>query len=108
MTDFARHFAEALAQANPEKYVATMSKAKRVGKIFLDWLRNQRTSTAVLPYSARARPGAPVAAPIAWSQRHDYAGGNVFTIRDVEKLKERASSQLLAGWGRASQVLPTY
>lgn len=106
VSDFARRFAEAVSQNSPEKYVATMSKAKRVGKIFIDWLRNQRTSTAVLPYSARAREGAPVAAPIAWSELDDYAGGNAFSIRDWKKLQQRASSQLLAGWGRANQTLP--
>ena len=53
--DFSKRFAEALSMAEPERFVATMSKAKRKGKIFIDWLRNQRGSTAVLPYSARAR-----------------------------------------------------
>lgn len=108
VSDFAHRFAEAVAQNSPEKYVATMSKAKRKGKIFIDWLRNQRTSTAVLPYSARAREGAPVAAPIAWSELEDYAGGNAFHIRDWKKLQKRAASQLLAGWGRADQTLPGY
>ena len=53
--DFASRFAQALAIAEPERFVATMSKAKRKGRIFIDWLRNQRGSTAVLPY-CRARP----------------------------------------------------
>lgn len=56
--DFARRFAEAMSLAEPDRYVATMSKAKRKGRIFIDWLRNQRGSTAVLPYSARAREAA--------------------------------------------------
>jgi bifunctional non-homologous end joining protein LigD len=63
--DFAHRFAEALAMVEPERFTANMSKAKRTGRIFLDYLRNQRGSTAVLPYSARAREGAPVAVPIA-------------------------------------------
>ena len=65
--DFASRFAQALAQAEPDRFVATMAKAKRKGRIFIDWLRNQRGSTAVMPYSARSRSGAPVAAPIAWT-----------------------------------------
>src|SRR3546814_10184464 len=53
--DFSKRFAEALSLAEPDRYVATMSKAKRKGKIFIDYLRNQRGSTAIMPYSARAR-----------------------------------------------------
>jgi DNA primase len=74
--------------------------------IFLDWLRNQRGSTAVLPYSARAREGAPVAAPIAWDELGDYEGGNAFTIRELDLLIERSSKKLLLGWGEAKQALP--
>jgi bifunctional non-homologous end joining protein LigD len=59
-----------------------------------------------MPYSARAREGAPVAAPIAWDELDDYKGGNAFSIRDADKLLERASSKLLAGWGEAKQKLP--
>ncbi|MFC0685255.1 DNA ligase D, partial [Novosphingobium clariflavum] len=57
--NFAHRFAEAMSLSQPERYVATMSKAKRKGRIFIDWLRNQRGATAVLPYSVRAREGAP-------------------------------------------------
>ena len=55
-----RNSASAARDAEPLRYVATMSKQKRKGRIFIDWLRNQRGSTAVTPYSARARPGLPV------------------------------------------------
>jgi bifunctional non-homologous end joining protein LigD len=79
---------------------------QRKGRIFLDWLRNQRGATAVLPYSARAREGAPIAAPIAWEELDQYEGGNHFTIRDADELIERASSKLLAGWGQHKQALP--
>jgi len=63
---FSRHVAETLAGQQPQHYVATMSKAQRVGRIFIDYLRNGRGATAVLPYSCRARPGATVAVPLAW------------------------------------------
>jgi bifunctional non-homologous end joining protein LigD len=56
-----------MTKAAPDRYVATMSKNARAGKIFVDYLRNVEGATAVLPYSARARPGLPVAVPIAWT-----------------------------------------
>ena len=108
VTDFAHRFASALAGANPDRYTATMSKAKRKGRIFIDWLRNQRGSTAILPYSVRARPGAPVAAPIAWSEIGTVKGGGHFTLEDQAYLLERASGTLLKAWGVADQPLPAY
>jgi bifunctional non-homologous end joining protein LigD len=59
-----------------------------------------------MPYSARAREGAPVAAPIAWEELDSFKGGNAFSIRDADELLERAGSKLLAGWGEAEQALP--
>jgi bifunctional non-homologous end joining protein LigD len=64
--EFSRTIAQALADQCPERYVATMSKAKRRGRIFVDYLRNGEGATAILPYSVRARPGATVAVPVAW------------------------------------------
>ena len=104
--DFARRFAEALSLAEPDRFTATMSKAKRKGKIFIDWLRNQRGSTAVLPYSARARSGAPVAVPIAWNELKTMEDAHPFTIDDVKRLLDRAASKTQAGWGFADQDLP--
>ncbi len=104
--DFADRFARALAQAEPDRFVATMAKAKRTGRIFIDWLRNQRGSTAILPYSARARAGAPVAAPVAWRELDDIDTPARWTIRDAGELLKRADSRLLAGWGIADQILP--
>ncbi|WP_374407718.1 DNA ligase D [Pelagerythrobacter sp.] len=104
--DFAKRFAEALSMAEPDRFVATMSKAKRKGKIFVDWLRNQRGSTAVVPYSARAREGAPVAVPIAWAELKGFADAHPFSISDAKKLLTRAEGKALAGWGFAEQRLP--
>lgn len=104
--DFAQRFATALAQAEPERFTANMAKVKRKGRIFLDYLRNQRGATAIMPYSARAREGAPVSAPITWEELDDMPGGNRFTVRDAALLLERASSRALQGWGEAAQVLP--
>lgn len=104
--DFTRRFAEALSMAEPERFIATMSKAKRKGKIFIDWLRNQRGSTAILPYSARARSGAPVAVPIAWGELKDMVDAHPFSIADAKRLLDRAGGKPLAGWGFAEQRLP--
>lgn len=105
--DFAKRFAEALSLAAPDHYVATMSKAKRKGKIFIDWMRNQRGSTAVLPYSVRAREGAPVAVPISWNELSKISKAGQWTIRDTDDLIERANSLKLKGWGFAEQNLPS-
>ena len=103
---FAERFTRAIAEAEPKMFTANIRKVERKGRIFLDWLRNQRGATAVLPYSARGREGAPVASPIALEELDRYKGGNHFSIRDSEELLERASSKLLAGWGKAKQALP--
>lgn len=104
--DFARGLAKALAQEEPDRFTATMSKAKRKGRIFIDWLRNQRGNTAIAPYSARARSGAPVAVPIAWNELKDMGNAHPFSIDDANRLLDRAKSKALAGWGFADQDLP--
>jgi bifunctional non-homologous end joining protein LigD len=104
--DFCHRFALALAEAEPERFTAALSKAKRTGRIFIDYLRNQRGATAIMPYSARAREGAPVAAPINWEELDEMQSGARFSVRDAELLLERSASRLLQGWGEANQVLP--
>lgn len=79
---WAKGFGEGLAVEMPDAFVANMSKAKRKGRIFVDWLRNQRGATAVMPYSVRARDGARVAIPMTWDQLAAAAAGNAFTAAD--------------------------
>ena len=104
--DFSRRFAEALSLSEPDRFTANIRKQKRKGKIFVDYLRNQRGSTAVLPYSVRARAGAPVAVPIAWGELKGMESAHPFTIDDADKILRRATSKSLAGWGLAEQTLP--
>jgi bifunctional non-homologous end joining protein LigD len=102
--DFARRFAEAMSLSEPDRYVATMSKARRKGRIFIDWLRNQRGATAVLPYSARSREGAPVAVPVSWDELDGLKTAHPFSIGDTAELIGRSST--LHGWGFTDQRLP--
>ena len=103
---FADRFSRAIAEAEPDMFTANIRKVQRKGRIFLDWLRNQRGATAVMPYSARAREGAPVSAPVTWEELDRFNSGHHFSIRDAAKLLDRATSKALAGWGKAKQALP--
>ncbi|HTN13608.1 MAG TPA: non-homologous end-joining DNA ligase [Sphingomonadaceae bacterium] len=103
---FAENLAKALAGEQPDRFTATMSKEKRKGKIFIDWLRNTRGSTAIAPYSARARAGAPVATPVSWEELEVATSACRFTIGNGEELLRRAESKVLKGWGEARQRLP--
>jgi bifunctional non-homologous end joining protein LigD len=80
---FAGALAEEMVAATPEAYVATMSKAKRSGKIFIDYFRNDYTATAIADYSVRARPGAPVALPLEWKELKTLKSASQFTIKEV-------------------------
>jgi len=80
---FARGVAQLLEHEQPERYVANMSKAKRKGRIFVDYLRNERGSTAIAPYSTRARKGCPVATPVSWEELETLEAANVFHIGDM-------------------------
>ncbi|MGH6781122.1 MAG: non-homologous end-joining DNA ligase, partial [Sphingomonadaceae bacterium] len=104
--DFAQRFAAALAQAEPDRFTAALAKARRSGRIFVDYLRNQRGATAVMPYSARAREGAPVAAPVTWEELRKLETGARWHVGDGKELVRRAGSKSLAGWGKADQSLP--
>ncbi|RWX79262.1 DNA ligase D [Neorhizobium lilium] len=75
--------ADSMAGDDPDKYVSTITKSKRQGKILIDYLRNGRGATAVAPYSTRARPGAPVSMPVAWDELGGAIGPNYFTVNNA-------------------------
>jgi bifunctional non-homologous end joining protein LigD len=85
---FAKGFAQALATHDPARFVATMSKQRRKGRIFVDWLRNKKTATAILPWSLRARPGAHVATPLSWDALAKVKSARAYDIRTALKLKD--------------------
>ena len=67
MKAWAHGLVQSLERARPTRYLSVMTKAARTGKIYLDYLRNERGATAVAPYSMRARKGAPVSVPLSWT-----------------------------------------
>jgi bifunctional non-homologous end joining protein LigD len=82
---FARAIAERVARADPARYTTNVVKARRVGKVYIDYLRNSRTASAIVPYSPRARSGAPVATPIPWDELERGVDPAALTIDSVPK-----------------------
>jgi bifunctional non-homologous end joining protein LigD len=89
---FAMGVCKAMALDAPEKYLINMAKKERGGRIFLDYLRNDRTATAVAPLSPRGRPGAPVSMPLTWSQVKKGLAVQKFTLRTVPALIGKISA----------------
>jgi bifunctional non-homologous end joining protein LigD len=81
---FARGLAQRLAEDEPDRFVATMSKARRKGRIFIDWMRNERGATAIAPYSPRARQEASIAVPVDWQDLAGRKSANADTIRNFK------------------------
>ena len=110
--DTAKEFAHAVARAmeadEPDKYISTATKAKREGRIFVDYLRNSREATAVAPYSTRARPGAPVSAPIDWAELGGLKSASQYTVQNLMQRLSRQRKDPWAGIGRVKQKLPQF
>lgn len=101
---FAEAMARLMAEDSPERYVANMSKAKRRGKIFIDYLRNQRGATAIAPYSTRVREGAHVAAPLSWAAVGKLTSAQPYSVADAGKLARAGDPW--KGYDRLKQWLP--
>ncbi len=97
---FAQGICQWMANDNPEQYLLNMSKKLRKGKIFLDYLRNDRMSTAVAPLSPRARPGATVSMPLTWAQVKNDLDPRRYTVRSVSGLL--AKTKAWAGYDDAA------
>ena len=94
--EFSKRVAHRMMHQVPDLYTATMSKAKRQGKIYIDYLRNAKTATAVSAYSTRARAGAPVSVPLRWDELDADIRGDYFNVRNTP---ERLSRLRKDPWG---------
>jgi bifunctional non-homologous end joining protein LigD len=103
---FAKGVSAEMAADAPDKYLTKVSKAERVGRLFIDYLRNDPTSTAVAPYSTRSRPGAPVAVPLRWDELTPKLDPKAFTIRTVPSRLARQRSDPWAEMLELRQRLP--
>ncbi|AWH27467.1 MULTISPECIES: DNA ligase D [Stenotrophomonas] len=103
---FCEAFAQAMALEQPERYVATMSKAKRSGVIFIDWLRNTRGATSVCSWSLRARDSAGVAVPLRWDELARVSAADAFPMAKALARAKRLKADPWQGIERLQQVLP--
>ena len=103
---FAKGVSAQMAADSPDKYLTTAGKADRVGRIFIDYLRNDPTSTAVAPYSTRSRKGAPVAMPIRWDQVKAGLDPCDYTVETVPALVAKQRSDPWAEMLEVRQKLP--
>lgn len=108
--DGVRAFAEALArlmaQEDPKRYLAIMSKKERQGRIFIDYLRNGRGATAISPFSTRARKGAPLSWPVTWKALDTLEGANLVTVENFRQQLKSERRDPWQGYFDVDQVLP--
>lgn len=105
---FCRAVAESMEQDEPGRYVSTAAKARRNKRIFVDYLRNSREATAVAPYSTRARAGAPVSMPLAWSELGSLTSADQYTVKNAMQRLARQRKDPWAEIGRIKQALPKF
>lgn len=102
--DFAHNFVLMMERANPRLYLTKMTKSARTGRIFLDYLRNERGATAVAPFSPRARAGARVATPLAWTEL-SRTDPKQFAVANYSEWKSRLKRDPWAGMEKLKQRL---
>lgn len=105
VNSFARSVTERLAAQSPKQIVAKMGPKNRVGKIFVDYLRNQRGASTVAAYSARARPGLPVSVPISLDELEKIEGASHWTIHNLPERLDHLKADPWAEYGSTRQGL---
>ncbi len=103
---FCRAFAETMSQEQPDRYLPTLKKVDRRGKILIDWLRNGLGATAVASFCPRARPGATVATPLTWDEVNRKLDPAKFTLRTVPDRLGRQRTDPWDGFSALRQRLP--
>jgi bifunctional non-homologous end joining protein LigD len=103
---FTKAIAESMASDSPDRFVSTITKSKRTGKILIDYLRNQRGATAVAAYCPRARPGAAVSMPLAWDELGSISGADHFTIENAPNRLNALAHDPWEDFRKASKPLP--
>jgi bifunctional non-homologous end joining protein LigD len=88
---FSQAVVQHLAATIPQRFVAKSGPANRVGKVFVDYLRNSVAATTVVAWSARARPGLGISVPVAWSELASLAGGAQWSVLDVHRRLDRGN-----------------
>jgi bifunctional non-homologous end joining protein LigD len=103
---FCRAFAEMMSEAQPDRYLPTLKKLDRRGKILIDWLRNGMGATAVASFCPRARPGANVATPLAWDEVNRKLDSAKFTLRNIPDRLAKLRADPWKGFVAMRQRLP--
>ncbi len=102
---FSRAIATCLAQADPRRCTSSMVRSVRVGRVYIDYLRNHRTASSIAEYSARASPAAPVAVPLAWSEVERGTRSDAYTVENVVARVKMRVRDPWEGYGDAKQRL---
>jgi bifunctional non-homologous end joining protein LigD len=105
---FCHQVALSMENDDPGRYLATATKARRKNRIFIDYLRNSTEATAIAPYSTRARPGAPVAVPLDWSELGSLKAANQYTVQNVMQRMGKLRKDPWAAMSRTRQALPKF
>ncbi len=104
---YTKKMATEAAKQDPARYIATMSKEKRKGKIFIDYLRNSFGATCVIPYGTRARAGAPISTPVRWDELSSLSGPEAYTLTTLPKRLSALREDPWKGFFDLRQSLPS-